>query len=154
VSCTNDFSSVTGACGGAAHLLAPRPGSCGEERRGVGVARAGVVHRHAPRSGNGGEVERGKRPATSLFEFPDSLTDGTSVLGVRPPYCLRVAAPGSDGSMLFARKAANWGFNGPDCGVSRKKVFRASGEVWLVTNFEHGLCKVSRNIAFFAVAGS
>lgn len=120
----------------------------------MGVARAGVVHRHAPRSGNGGEVERGKRPATSLFEFPDSLTDRTSVLGVRPPYCLQVAAPGSDGSMLFARKAAHWGFNGPDCGVSTKKVFRASGEVWLVTNFGHGLCKVSRNIAFFAVAGS
>lgn len=76
VGCTNGLSSVVCAWEGAAHLLAPRPGSCGDDGRGTPAACAGPAHLLAPRPGSCGDEERGRGAATPLL---DALTAGVSL---------------------------------------------------------------------------
>lgn len=65
--------------------------------------------------------------AAPLLELPDGSTGWASVLGAKPPYCFRAAAPGSEGPTLLARKAGNLGFDDSGCAVGTKKVLRCTG---------------------------
>lgn len=107
-----------------AHLLASRPGSCGEDERAIGAATGFSValtigatlpanispcYLRVAASGLLGFMSSVKKAgilsaATASLGFSDALPSDATLPAAIPPYCFRAAVPESEDPMLFARK--------------------------------------------------
>ncbi len=105
----------------------------------------------AKNAGRRGEVEGGRWAATALLDLSDVLLIDDVFLAFEPPYCLRAAAPGSDGLMMFGRNAGSCGLDGPDRTESTEELFRTGAETSLIDSMV-GDGRSRGEIHFIAVA--